>query len=92
MTVSIFDYLKGILFTKSSSPSVCMEDEKNFDLYMINRWCSMVDGDSAKIINETTNKFGNMLLSKNSQYDFLKSVLPRYKNRRINYIKRKSVD
>lgn len=90
--ISIFDYLKGILFTKSNSPSINMEDEKNFDLYMINRWCSMVDRDSAKIINETTNKFGNLLPSKNSQYDFLKSVLPRYKYQRINYIKRKTVD
>lgn len=89
---SIFDYLKGILFTKAQVPSVTFEDEKNFDMYMINRWCSMLDGDSAKIINETTNKFGHLLPSKSHQYDFLKSVLPRYKYQRINYIKRKSVD
>lgn len=90
--VSIFDYLKGILFTKSNIPSSNIDDERSFDIYMINRWCSMVDKDSAKLINETTNKFGHLLPSKTHQYDFLKTVLPSYKFRKINYIKRKAVD
>ena len=89
---TIFDFLKGILFTKSNSPSLTLEEDKGFDVYMINRWCSMVDGDSAKIINETTNKYGHLLPSKDYQYEFLKNVLPTYKHQRINYIKRKSVD
>lgn len=89
---TIFDFLKGILYTKTPSPSVTIEDEKGFDMYMINRWCSMMDSDSAKIINETTNKFGHILPSKEQQYEFLKNVLPKYKFRKINYIKRKSVD
>jgi len=89
---TIFDYLKGILFTKTQIPSNTVEEEKTFDIYMVNRWCSMVDKDSAKIINETTNKFGHLLSSKQHQYTFLKTVLPRYKYQRINYIKRKTVD
>lgn len=89
---NIFDFLKGILFTKTPLPAHTVEDEKGFDLYMVNRWCSMVDGDSAKIINETTNRFGLVLGSKQDQYNFLKNVLPKYKFRKIEYIKRKIVD
>lgn len=90
--VNIFDYLKGILFTKSDIPGDTVEDEKGFDIYMVNRWCSMMDGDCAKIINETTNKFSTIVGSKKDQYNFLKTVLPRYKFKKINYIKRKAVD
>ena len=89
---SIFDILKGILFTKSEFPFKIAEDEKNFDAFMINRWVSMVDGDSAKIINETTNRFGAVFSDKEQQYNFLKTVLPKYKFHKINYIKRKNVD
>jgi hypothetical protein len=89
---SIFDILKGVLFTKKDPDFSTIEEEKQFDMYMVNRWCSMVDKDCAKIINETTNKFGGCLDSKTSQYRFLKSVLPRYNFHKINYIKRKSVD
>lgn len=89
---NIFDILKGILFTKKEYPFQFTEDEKNFDSFMVNRWLSMVDGDSAKIVNETTNKYGAIFSNKKQQYDFLKSVLPKYKFHKINYIKRKSVD
>ena len=52
----------------------------------------MVDKDSARIVNETTNRFGAVFANKKQQYDFLKDVLPKYKFHKINYIKRKSVD
>jgi hypothetical protein len=90
--VNIFSLLKGILFQKTEYPLQLEEQEKEFDLYMINRWCSMLHADNAKIINETTNKFPLDLLSKKQQYDFLKNTLPTYKFQKINYIKRKSVD
>jgi len=89
---NIFESLKGILFTKKEYPFQYTEDEKNFDTFMVNRWISMVDKDSARIINETTNRFGAVFASKKQQYDFLKDVLPKYKFHKINYIKRKSVD
>jgi hypothetical protein len=89
---TIFDFLNGILFTKKEIPSGTIEDEKNFDIFMINRWVSMVDKDCAKIINETTNRISSALPSKKAQYDFLSSVIPKQKFRKIHYIKRKSVD
>jgi len=89
---NIFDILNGILFSKKEYPLQYTEEEKNFDSFMVNRWVSMVDKDSARIVNETTNKFGSIFTSKKQHYDFLKTVLPKYKFHRINYIKRKSVD
>jgi hypothetical protein len=89
---SIFDILKGVLFTKSQYPIQYAEEEKNVDTFMLNRWISMVDGDSAKIINETTNKYGSIFHSKKTQYNFLKTILPKYKFHKINYIKKKTVD
>jgi hypothetical protein len=89
--VNIFDYLKSILFTKKDL-HIKTKEEESFDMYMVNRWCSMVDGDAARIINETTNKFGYILESKDHQYKLLKSILPQYKFRKINYIKKKAVE
>jgi hypothetical protein len=89
--VNIFDYLKSILFTKKDLNIKTVEEE-NFDMYMVNRWCSMVDADAARIINETTNKFGYLLETKDHQYKLLQNILPSYKFRKINYIKRKTVD
>ena len=88
--LNIFDYLKSILFTKKEIQVKSVEEE-NFDLFMVNRWCSMLDKDCAKIINETTNKFGYILDSK-QQYKLLQNTLPQYKFRKINYIKRKTVE
>lgn len=90
--IGLFDYLKSILFTKKDILVKSIEEEKGFDMYMINRWCSMVDKDSAKIINETTNKFGHLLETKGHQYRFLQTILPQYKFRKIDYIKRKAVE
>lgn len=89
---SIFDYLGGILFSKRPWPTKTVEEEKTFDIFMVNRWCSMVDKDSARLVNETTNKFGHLIDGKEKQYNFLKTVLPKYKYKRINYIKRKTVE
>jgi hypothetical protein len=89
---NIFDYLRSIFFTKQDVANTTFEDEKNFDLYMINRWGSMVDKDCAQIINQTTNRFGIQLETKNRQYNFLKAVAPQYKYKKINYIKRKAVE
>lgn len=88
--LNIFDYLKSILFTKKEISAKTIEEE-NFDLFMVNRWCSMMDGNCSKIINETTNKFGYTLNSE-QQYKLLQNILPQYKFRKINYIKRKAVE
>jgi len=89
---NIFDFLNGILFSKKEMPVNSMEDEKGFDIYMINRWVSMTSPDNAKIINETTNRFSTVFDSKQSQYKFLQSIIPKQKFKKIDYIKRKSVD
>jgi hypothetical protein len=89
---NIFDFLNGILFSKKEMPVSSIEDEKSFDIYMVNRWVSMTSPDNAKIINETTNKISTVLDSKSMQYSFLQNVIPKQRFKKIIYIKRKSVD
>ena len=47
----------------------------------------MLDPSAALIVNETLNKYGRNL-SSHECYKFLINVLPKYKFRRIEYIKK----
>jgi len=39
-------------------------------------------------VNETTNKYWNLFSDKSSQYNYIYSVLPKLKFKRLNYIKK----
>ena len=87
MQENIFSYIDSVLFHKRKVNTI-NENETDFNLYMVNRWCSMYSADVSQIINETTNKYSKVLNSKQEQYDFLFNFLPKYKKKRIDYIKK----
>ena len=87
MQDTIFNYIDSVLFTKQKSNKL-NEEETEFNLYMVNRWCSMYSSDIAQIINETTNKYKEVFLLKQDQYNFCFNILPKVKKKRINYIKK----
>ena len=87
MEETIFNHIDSVLFTKQKLNKL-NEDETQFNLYMLNRWCSMYSTDIAQIINETTNKKMEFLTLKQDQYNYIFNILPKVKKKRINYIKK----
>jgi hypothetical protein len=87
MEDTIFNYIDSILFNKKKLP-LLNEGETQFNLYMIDRWCSMTSPEICHIINETSNKYGQHFSSKQEQYDFVYNIFPKLKKKRIEYIKK----
>lgn len=86
--VSIFDYIRCVLFTKKDTFDNSAEDQLNFQPYMLQRWCSMSSTDISLILNETTNRWFIENTSKQHMYKLLHTILPKQKFKKINYIKK----
>ena len=87
MEETIFNYIDSVLFTKQKLNKL-NEDETQFNLYMLNRWCSMYSPDVTQIINETTNRYKEVFSLKQDQYNYILNILPKVKRKRIDYIKK----
>lgn len=85
--MNIFDIINDVAFSKKIRPNFNLEEEKNIQPFLLNRWMSMLDPSAALIVNETLNKYGRNLSSYEC-YRFLANVLPKYKFKRIEYIKK----
>jgi hypothetical protein len=91
MEETIFNYIDSVLFNKKKLNKI-NERETQFNLYMLNRWCSMYSPDLAQIINQTSNQFKEVLSLKQDQYDFCFNMFPKSKKRKIEYIKKQKND
>jgi hypothetical protein len=87
--MTIFDVIGGILFTKKKDLLNNVDDARNMQPFLVNRWVSMHSPTEAKIINETVNRYGHVFEDKADLYKFLVNVLPQYRFKRIDYIKKK---
>lgn len=87
MEETIFNFIDSVLFNKRKLNSI-NEGETQFNLYMVNRWCSMYSPDISQIINETANRYSQTFLNKQEQYDFIFNLYPKVKKRRIEYFKK----
>jgi hypothetical protein len=87
--VTIFDCLNDILFTKRGKLMQNVDDESNFNQYMINRWSSMYSPAMALLVNNTVNWLYSAFETKQQYYRFVSRVFPRLQNKRIHYIKKK---
>jgi hypothetical protein len=88
--LNIFDIINDVAFTKRARSNFNLEEEKNIQPFLLNRWLSMLDSSAALIINETLNKYGQCF-NNFDNYKFLLNVLPKYKFKRIEYIKKPKV-
>lgn len=88
MEPTIFDYINSVLFSKKKLNTI-NEEESQFSLYMLNRWCSMYSTDIASIINESTNLYGKSFSTRQEQYEYALNIFPRVKRKKIDYIKKK---
>lgn len=85
--MTIFDILSSLLTTKKRI-ELDVDAEKEFSLFMVNRWISMHSPEKAALINSTINKWWNVFETKQEQYDFLLHLLNKSKYKKINYIKK----
>jgi hypothetical protein len=85
--MTIFDILSSILFTKKPI-ELNLENEKEFNFFMVNRWISMHSPEKAALINSTTNKWWSLFDTKQQQFDFLMHLLNKSKYKKIDYIKK----
>jgi hypothetical protein len=86
--LNIFDIINNIAFSKKTITEGDAESEDSANVYMVNRWVSMIDGSAAHVINNTLNRYHNIFPKKNDAFNFLKDILPCYPRQRIHYIKK----
>jgi len=87
MEDTIFNFIDSVLFKKNILNTL-NEGETQFNLYMLNRWCSMYSPDLTQVLNETANIYGKSFVTKQEQYEFVLNMFPKVKKKRINYIKK----
>lgn len=88
--MTVFDILNCILYTKNKDCMSNIDDEAEFNTYMINRWISMYSPDLANFVNETTNKYSCIFSTRKELFDFYVSIFPAVEFKKINYIKKPS--
>lgn len=88
--MEIFDYLKNVLFFKKPYKAQNIEETKSYNIFLMNRWISMFDGECANLINETTNKVNYLSNDREMHYKVLLHILPKNKFKKIEYIKKPS--
>jgi hypothetical protein len=91
LSVDIFDFINNILFFKKKVELNC-DDYKKYNAYIVNRWVSMNSVDDAKIVNETVNRINFLDNDEMMKYKFLLNVLPKSKYKKIEYIKKPTIE
>lgn len=86
--MTIFEQLKDIIHTKSNQLAVDVEEEKEFQPFLVQRWLSMHSDEFANICNESTNRFWRVMDDKIMWYKMFQGMMPRRHPKRITYIKK----
>ena len=87
--MNIFDLIRFLFFKVKNSPKEVTEEMSQcFMPYMINRWLSFYDRSQAVLVNETLNKFSNVLGDKSKMYMLYDNIIPRLSYKKITYVKK----
>ena len=88
----MFEHLNDILFHKQGDKLDNVDHESEYNMYMINRWISMYSDETCEIVNSTVNWLHPVFETKTDHYKFMQQILPVYRKRFIQYIKRPKKD
>lgn len=72
--MEIFDYLKAMTIEKKDLDFTNYDISKNYNIFMINRWISMVE-----CFVPLANELNKYSMTKESHYNLLKDLLPKQK-------------
>jgi len=84
--MTIFDIINDILFTKKGILQT-IDQESEFQPYMVNRWLSMYSPFVAKHSN-IIGKYLSVFDNKKDLYNLFKAVFPKVSYKKISYIKK----
>ena len=86
--MNIFNYLSNILFTKKEPSLKTLDQQSDYQPFLVNRWCSMLNKQTCNLINNTANIMFQVFENKQDHYKLLHYIIPRERFKRINYIKK----
>jgi hypothetical protein len=84
----MFDSINRVLYKTKGYDTSNINEDKEFQPFLIQRWCSMHSTPIAHIINETTNRYWNTLENNKDWFIALDTIIPTCKFKRISYIKK----
>lgn len=85
----MFDLLNKILFKTKSPDTSNIDENSDFQPYLIQRWCSMHSLELTTLLNQTSNVQWSTLENNTDWFTYLHGVIPKTKFKHIVYIKKK---
>jgi hypothetical protein len=85
--MTIFDIIGDVLFTKKGNCLNTVDQESEFQPFIVNRWLSMHSPQVAKHSN-IINKYLGIFESKKDLYNLFLAVFPKVPFKKISYIKK----
>jgi|APCry1669190156_1035279.scaffolds.fasta_scaffold02853_3 hypothetical protein len=85
----MFEYLNKILFKTKGLDTSNIDEVKEFQPYLIQRWCSMYSPQVSNLVNQTSNRVWPVLDNNTAWFNYLHGVIPACKFKRTSYIKKK---
>ena len=87
---SFFDFVNNIAFDREQL-DINITDSQLYSAYITNRYITFLNKESALLINNTINKYGQVF-NNETHYNFLFNLIPKVKRKFIRYVKKKKVD
>ena len=85
----MFEYINSILFKSKGPGTENLNENSDFQPYLVQRWCSMHSAEIAVLLNQTSNVSWSALQNNTMWFQYMTSTIPKCKFQRINYIKKK---
>lgn len=84
----MFNYVNEILYKQKESNFNNVDEDKEFQPFLIQRWCTMHSTPVAELINMSSNRYWSTYTSNKEWFIALKSTIPACKFKRLNYLKK----
>lgn len=84
----MFEYLNKILFKTKTPDTSTINEVKEFQPFLIQRWCSMYSPQVSNLVNQTSNRVWPVLENNAMWFNYLHGIIPNSKFKRVTYIKK----
>ena len=84
----MFTHINRILYKTKDTDITNINEDKEFQPFLIQRWCTMHSTSIAHIINETTNRYWITMETNKDWFVALDTIIPACKFKRFSYIKK----
>ena len=85
--MTIFDFISNIAYTKNKNCLNTVDEESEFQPFLVNRWLSMYSPSMAKLSN-TLNKYIGIFESKKDLFSLFCATFPKVPAKKITYFKK----